>query len=277
MKRRLASLLFILLSILLPLQAFALVAQSESFYVCDDAGVLSSELEQELISLNGKLEQQCKGAQLVVVSVDYMDGLYADEYAYTLMNQWGVGSASENNGMLLLFSTRENKGWLAVGAGIVGSFDEEIVSSYLDRYFWDEYDQGDYEDAVEELAEVLGKWYFSYYGVSSQSNSSPAGSNTYYTASPPRRNGGVIILLIILFLLTRSRRGGGGGGLLPLLFFGSQIKRNNSYRNNNNRRPPSGGGFGGSGFGGGSGRSGGSFGGSGHGGGGRSGGGAGRR
>ena len=86
MKKRLAFLFALLLALSLPLSAYAMVQQSSSFYVCDDAGVLSDELEQKICALNAQLENQCRGAQLVVVAVNYMDGLYADEYAYALMN-----------------------------------------------------------------------------------------------------------------------------------------------------------------------------------------------
>ncbi len=299
MKKRFAFLFALLFALVLPLQVFAVVQQSSSFYVCDDAGVLSDELEQKIITLNAQLESQCKGAQIVVVSVEYMDGLYADEYAYTLMNDWGVGSSTENNGMLLLFATKENKGWLAVGAGILGSFGSNAADDYLDQYFWDKYDKGSYDDAVEALVDALGNWYLKHYNVSSVSTVSSSGTNTgssytsasgSYGSSPQRSSRfGSIILLLIIFLLLNSGGRGGGGGLLNLFVFNRLL--------NNNRRPPRGGGFGGGyrggggggsrpgGFGGsGGGRSGGfggggrsGGGGMGHGGGGHSGGGGGRR
>ena len=81
MKKISALFLVLTLSLLLPLSVSALVTESESFYVCDDADVLSDQLEQKIVDTNGALEQSCGGAQLVVVSVAYTDGLYADEYA----------------------------------------------------------------------------------------------------------------------------------------------------------------------------------------------------
>lgn len=279
MKKRITFLFALLLALLFPLEAFALVQQSESFYVCDDAGVLSGELENKLIALNTQLESQCKGAQLVVVSVEYMDGLYADEYAYALMNDWGVGSATENNGMLLVFATRENRGWLAVGAGIIGSFGEDAAEHYLDQYFWDEYDRGNYEEAVSMLTEALSKWYARYYGTTPSANTDNGYTNAHNYAPAPAQttsssSGTVILLLLIILFLLLSRSGRRGftqglfyrprSGLLNYLFWNSIFRSNN---NNNHRPPRGGGGFGGGGFGGGMG----------HGGGGHSGGGGGRR
>ena len=275
MKKRITFLFALLLALALPLQAFALVQQSENFYVCDDAGVLSSSVEDKVIQLNAQLENQCRGAQLVVVSVEYMDGLYADEYAYALMNDWGVGSATENNGMLLVFATKENRGWLAVGQGIIGAFGDEAAEHYLDQYFWDGYDRGSYDDAVEKLTEALGKWYLKYYGVSSSGTPSGSYGNTYAASQQSRTETYKIILVAILFyFLFRDARvnRGRGSGLLNWMLF-NRLTRPSNY----NRRPPrGGGGFGGGGFGGG-GHSGGFGGGMGHGGGGHSGGGGGRR
>ena len=105
------------------------------------------------------MEYGYSGAQIVVVSVEYLDGLYADEYALQLMNDWGVGSATKNNGMLLLFSTKENKGWLATGDGIDNAFTDEIANEYMNKYFWKEYDKGNYDKAVNTLFTKLEKWY----------------------------------------------------------------------------------------------------------------------
>jgi uncharacterized protein len=96
--------------------AGAVVQRSEEYYVADYAQVLSDDIEQKIISSNVDLEQKCEGAQIVVVTVEYLDGMYADEYAMRLFNDWGVGSREKNNGMLLLLATEEKKCWLTTGA-----------------------------------------------------------------------------------------------------------------------------------------------------------------
>ncbi|MEG1662340.1 MAG: TPM domain-containing protein, partial [Clostridiales bacterium] len=53
--------------------AFEVVEPSESFYVADYANVLSADLEQNLVECSTDLQQQC-GAQLVVVTVDFLGG-----------------------------------------------------------------------------------------------------------------------------------------------------------------------------------------------------------
>lgn len=270
--------------------AYALVSPSDEFYVTDSANVLSNETEQMIINYNGALEQQCSGAQIVVVTVDYLGGMYCDEYAYQLFNDWGVGSSEYNNGMLLLLAVQENKAWLAYGLGLNSLISSSDVDDMLDEYFWDDFDSGDYDEAVTALFKALLNWYDEHYD-SSTASAGQVQSGTYsqpqdgYYSSYGRSSsslGGIIRVIVILLILSAifggGGRGRGGGSWLPwLLLFGS---RSNRGRNDRRDWPPrGGGGFGGGGFGGGRGGGfGGGFGGgSGHGGGGFSGGGGGRR
>ncbi|HPE16935.1 MAG TPA: TPM domain-containing protein, partial [Oscillospiraceae bacterium] len=154
MKKRvsLAVLLALLLAISLSLSAFAVVEQGtgDGFYAVDEANVLSEETEAGIASANAELEEQT-GAQIVVVAVEYLDGYYADEYAWKLFNDWGVGDDAKDNGMLLLFATEEGKGWLVQGAGIADDFTDDTAAAYLDDYFWTDFDKGDYDGAVQTL------------------------------------------------------------------------------------------------------------------------------
>ena len=159
--------------------AAALVQQSADFYVTDAAHVLTEKTRNDIIDANADLEQQCKGAQLVVVTVEYLDGMYSDEYAASLFNDWGIGSREGNNGLLLLLAVKENKAWLEVGAGIDGVLNESLVDEYFDMYFWTDFDARNYDAAVRNMCEELFTWFAGYYGVN-QSGSTyapPSGGN----------------------------------------------------------------------------------------------------
>jgi uncharacterized protein len=167
MKRRLAAVvLALLLAAALTTPAYALVDKSLSYYVADEAGVLSEEIEKKIVASNAALEKACDGAQIVVVTSEYLDGMKSSEYAMALFNNWGVGDKVANNGMLLLLATGENKAWLSVGAGISGSFNGKMVDDYFSRYFWKEFDKGNYETATSDMLEALFSWYGDYYNVS---------------------------------------------------------------------------------------------------------------
>jgi uncharacterized protein len=213
-KRLLTVLMVVILALAVMTPALALVEQSKDYYVTDAAGVLSDKLEQKIISSNADLEQKCDGAQIVVVTVQYLDGMYADEYATTLFNTWGVGDKDANNGMLLLLATGENKAWLSVGAGISGSFTGKMVDDYFSRYFWDDFDRGDYETATSNMLEALFSWFADYYNVNQ--NNGGTGYNNGYDSNGNDYNGGydygysilsrlftwgfVVLIIVIVFL-----------------------------------------------------------------------------
>ena len=261
----------------------ALVEQSESYYVADYANVLSTETEQQIVDVNGALEQQCEGAQIVVVTIDYLpDNYYADEYARQLFNNWHVGPADANNGILLLLVTEEAKGWLVTGDGISGKLTNREVNDLLDNYFWDYVDNGQYETAVTSIFDRLLDWYEDEYdAVLNQTEYNQLGPGYDSDYQPGISLGTAILILFTVLLL--------------LNIFAQSARRLNKnvpwwvwWMMCNDRGPrgprgphggpppPPPGGFGG--FGGGGFRGGGGFGGGmGHGGGGFSGGGGGRR
>lgn len=163
--------------------ALALVSQSSSFYVADAANVLSPATEQLVIDYNGALEQQCQGAQFVVVTVTSLEGMNADEYANALLTGWGVGGLNSglSNGTLLLLSPSEKRGWLAVGNDLTSALSESTVNDMLDTYFWPSSDAGNYDQAVTDFTYQLMGWYDGYYGSNvlySNPNYPGAASNT---------------------------------------------------------------------------------------------------
>ncbi|MDR1060973.1 MAG: TPM domain-containing protein, partial [Clostridiales bacterium] len=143
------------------------LAATPEFYVADYAGALTSATKDNIVDSNGNsdngLEALCDGAQIVVVTVKHLDGMRSDEYAKQLFSDWGVGSSSANNGMLLLLATEEKKGWLEVGSGIRPYWPEDTIGTYLNDYFWDDVDAGRYDAAVNNLLEPLFSWYADYY------------------------------------------------------------------------------------------------------------------
>lgn len=215
----------------------------DGFYVVDDANALSASTVQTVVDYNALLEQYCDNAQLVVVTVNYLDE-DSDVAATQLMNDWGVGSASESNGMLLLYVVQEARGWLAVGDGIDRDFTDDDSNEYLDAYFWDYVDAYEPDEAVLSITEQLVNWYADYYGVSldapAAGDSDAYGDDFYaepyyydepYYEPEHHDSGGsplltLIIIVIVLWLLvslsrmTRMRRWGYTGGFWPVFWFG---------------------------------------------------------
>lgn len=221
MKKLISMMLAVLLAAgILLTPVCAIVEQSESYYVADYANVLSDDLEQEIINVNGALEQQCKGAQIVVVTIDYLpDNYYADDYARELFASWDVGLTEEKNGILLLLVTEEARGGIVAGSGISNQLTSSVINDMLDNYFWDYVDNGQYEEAVASIFDRLLNWYEDEYDAvlrQSEYNDTynqpiPDYDPEYRTPISPTT---VIVILILVILLLNStarsmrRRGG---------------------------------------------------------------------
>ena len=88
------------LFVVLTVSLTALVPSSQC--VVDDANILSSSTKTAIENLNAQLTQQCEGAQIGVLTVDYTGSLSTEDYAVQAANTWGLGSSSKNNGVLIL-------------------------------------------------------------------------------------------------------------------------------------------------------------------------------
>ena len=86
--------------------AFAAKAQLPSLpsdqCVVDDANVLSDRTTTTIENLNAQLTEQCSGAQIGVLTVEYTGSVSTEDYAVQAANAWGLGSSSNNNGVLIL-------------------------------------------------------------------------------------------------------------------------------------------------------------------------------
>ncbi len=254
MKALRTALVLLLTACLLTVPVYASLPEpgtGAAFYVQDEANVLSSETEQQLLEYNAYLERVCDGAQLAVVTVNYLDD-DADVAATRLMNDRGLGSADQSNGMLLLLVAKEARGWLAVGAGLDRAFSDEQAGEYLEDYFWDDVDAGRFDQAVQTLTGKLYDWYLDYYGVSDTSYSQSGSSiqDIYgYEPAPVRQSRigsifrGLMVVLMLFVLVwilgaasrfTRMRRWGYSGGFFPIFWFGGRRR----YRDWTRRQPP---------------------------------------
>lgn len=300
----------LLAMLLLCSSAFALnvVSPGEDFYYLDTAGVLSEETEGLIYFSNRLLEEKC-GAQIVVAALDSIGNADIYDYAVEMGDSWGIGSASENNGFLLLMAIEEDNYYAVTGRGLDGIFPASEIKKLYDKYLEKDFAAKDYDKGARKFFEAVfekiadyynadvsirdGQEAYEAYVASAAGNTSgfggrgPGGEYVYYREYRPEEKGPgffskLITFIVILYLLKAffgRRRGSNGclSWLLPFMIF------NNSGRNrtvhhhvhhNHHRRPPTGG-FGG-GFGGGGSFRGGGFGGGRSGGGGGFGGGAGR-
>ncbi len=106
---------------------------TERFFVNDYADILTDSDEQAVYQAGVAL-QQATDAQVVLVTVDSLDGQELEDYAIGLARDWGIGDADKDNGVLLLFTTDGPHTRVEVGYGLEGALPDSKAGRILDTY-----------------------------------------------------------------------------------------------------------------------------------------------
>ena len=136
MKKRLLGILSALVLIVFILSS-ALAAVPEphkDFYYLDQVGVMSSETKS-LLYTNGEALKKACGAQIVVCVVDSFGRMSDEDFAYELINKWGVGDKSKKNGVALVIAETDGIYRMVIGTGLERYMDGSDVQNLLDTYF----------------------------------------------------------------------------------------------------------------------------------------------
>lgn len=127
------SVLVLILSLSFSSFAIDFPKPTNNFFVNDFANVISEEDEAQIMKIGADLFEQTT-AQVVVVTVESLDGYNVDEYALELGREWGVGSKETNNGVVLLLSVSDRKITIQVGYGLEGCVTDVKSGEILDTY-----------------------------------------------------------------------------------------------------------------------------------------------
>ncbi|HHW49376.1 MAG TPA: TPM domain-containing protein [Clostridiaceae bacterium] len=136
---------------------------TKAFFVNDYASVLSEETEEKIYLLGKELEEKT-GAQVVLVTIDSLDGQSIEEYSIGLAMEWGIGQKDKDNGILMLYSNAERMLRIEVGYGLEGAVPDikaaRIRRDYIAPYTQhDDFDRGflnGYTALVTEVANEYG-------------------------------------------------------------------------------------------------------------------------
>lgn len=135
-----------------------------SFFVNDFANVINAEDELEIFNMAKNLyENSGNSTQVVVVTIESLDGNSIEEYSNELFNEWEIGSATNDDGVLLLLAVGDRENRIEVGYGLEGVLPDgktgRIQDDYMLPLFSDDNFSTGLKNGVEAVIGVIdGSW-----------------------------------------------------------------------------------------------------------------------
>lgn len=153
---------FIILSMMLcvTVTAMAQVPQRPNppRLVNDLAGVLSTQqikfLEDSLTRFDRRTSNQ-----VVIVTIADLGGLEPAEMAYEIGEQWGVGNANDNNGVVILVKPKttvsRGQAFIATGYGLEGALPDAMCKMIVEREMIPHFKQNDYFSGIAAAVKIV--------------------------------------------------------------------------------------------------------------------------
>lgn len=117
--------------------------------VVDNADLLSLQTETALTSLLEQHERVTTN-QVVVVTLENLQGYTIEEFGYQLGRAWGIGQAGRDNGALLIVGKDERKVRIEVGYGLEGALTDALSSDIIQRVILPAFKRGQFDEGILE-------------------------------------------------------------------------------------------------------------------------------
>ncbi len=190
---------------------------TNDFFVNDFAGVISEEDEQKIMKIGADLYSQTS-AQIIVVTVNSLDGNEVNDYALELGREWGVGSRETNNGVVLLLSVNDREVTIQVGYGLEGCLTDAGTGRILDDYAIPYLSNNDFSTGLLEAYKAIVGDVCTEYGVELNPDYQITYDDYDYHYSNDLSDaddfGSIMIfataLVLVLLILFISKHAGGG-------------------------------------------------------------------
>lgn len=169
--------------------------------VNDAANILSDSFEAELDRLLGAYEDSTSN-QIAVLTIQSLEGAPIEDYTFRVAEQLKLGTANNDNGVLLFVSVKDRRVRIEVGEGLEGVLPDAVCNQIIRNEIAPQFRQNDFEvgihDAVSAMIQAIGGEYQAGEGAQPDHDD---GSGALW---------GTLVVLVIIVLI--SRIGGGGHG-----------------------------------------------------------------
>lgn len=144
-----------LLLLLISLPVFSAISFPElTGRVVDNAEMIDAATEQQLTQMLAAHEQNSTN-QVVVVTVNDLQGTTIEDFGYQLGRTWGIGQKDADNGALLLVAKDERKVRIEVGYGLEGVLTDAISANIIHAVILPKFKQAQFNDGIKEGAQAI--------------------------------------------------------------------------------------------------------------------------
>lgn len=186
----------------------AMPTPMKNTYIHDFANAISSSVKEELNHYSEQLDKGT-GAEIMIVTVDMINGEEPKMYATKMIRSWGIGDAKKNNGVLILATFGQGEGKndvvIAVGQGLEGALPDGKLGRILDTAFYPNASAGDIDKAFKatyaEVFQTVAKEY-NWNGEMPKNTADNEEMPTWMV---------ILIVIIVLVVYTFISNGRGGG------------------------------------------------------------------
>lgn len=217
----------------------------EYAYAYDYSSGVLTDSDIATITQYGRALEEATGNQVIALVVSFLDGMSEHDYVTDVINNWGVGSAKNEDGVVILLSEGDRVIDIGVGRGLDRTLTAakrgELIDKNIDYFADNKFSAGVralYVDVCKTLARQQGKT------LNVETGLATTGGGYY--ADDGEENGGLfdtlvnILILYVIVCVFFNMFAGGRGGCLSWLFL-SHIFGRRGPRGPRGPRPPMGG------------------------------------
>ena len=171
--------------------------------VVDNAHIIDPLVKKSLENILAEHEKNTSD-QIVVVTLQSLQGYTIEEFGYQLGRKWGVGTKEKNNGVLLIVAPNEREMRIEVGYGLEGYLTDAKSKIIIENEIIPYFKKGDYSGGVLNGTKSIIKVLNGDYVVTKKRN---ARNNSTYED--------IFIIVFVLFsiyLIFFGSKGGGSSG-----------------------------------------------------------------
>ena len=183
---------------------------TDRFFVNDFADIISDEYEYEIYNDAANLYNKTT-AQVVVITVDDLNGEEIADYALNIGREWGVGSEEENNGVVILLSRDDREIYIAVGYGLEGALPDSKTGRIIDRYGISYFSEDEFSQGLVSVSDAIINEVYIEYGLSAEEGYIPINQLPDESEEEDGKDilisWGIMLLIIAIYLIVFRGRG----------------------------------------------------------------------